>query len=172
MRHGKNSKTPCKRIRDGDGSHFDFPGRRRLRVIDSAQYQRRAETFDYDIVVGGFAQSESPGNEQREYWGTTAAGKEGSRNSAGIKNAAIDKLFEKIVFAKDRPELVAATKALDRVLLWNHYVVPMWHLPFDRIAVWEQYGRPEKTPERATSFTQTWWFDSAAADKLKAARGF
>jgi microcin C transport system substrate-binding protein len=143
-----------------------------IRVVDSAQYQRRVESFDYDMIVGGFAQSESPGNEQRDYWGSAAADRPGSRNTPGIKNPAIDKLVEKVVFAKDRADLVAATKALDRVLLWNHYVVPMWHLPFDRIAIWDQFGRPETGPRRATSFTQTWWFDAAAAEKLKTARGF
>jgi microcin C transport system substrate-binding protein len=142
-----------------------------IRVVDSAQYQRRAEKFDFDVILGGFGQSESPGNEQREFWGSAAADREGSRNYIGIKNPAIDKLIEKVVFARDRADLVAATRALDRVLLWNHYVVPNWHLPFDRIAVWNFYGRPEKLPERATSFTQTWWFDQAAFDKVKAARG-
>ncbi len=142
-----------------------------IRVVDSTQYQRRVEKFDYDVIVGGFGQSESPGNEQRDYWGSAAADREGSRNNIGIKNPAIDRLIEKVVFARDRADLVAATKALDRVLLWNDYVVPQWHLPFDRIAAWNHFGRPEKLPERATSFMQTWWFDQAAADKLKAARG-
>jgi microcin C transport system substrate-binding protein len=143
-----------------------------VRVVDSAQYQRRTDQFDFDVIWDGFAQSESPGNEQRDFWGSAAADKDGSRNSVGIKNPAIDKLVEKVVFAKDRADLVAATRALDRVLLWNHYVVPMWHLPYDRIAVWNQYGRPEIGPRRATSFTQTWWYDAAAAEKLRAARGF
>lgn len=142
-----------------------------LRIVDSAQYQRRIEAFDFDVMVGGFSQSESPGNEQRDYWGSAAAERQGSRNMAGIKNAAIDKLIEKVVFARDRDDLIASTRALDRVLLWNSYVVPMWHLPFDRVAVWDQYGQPQKLPERATSFMQTWWFDAEKAAKLKAARG-
>lgn len=142
-----------------------------IRVVDSAQYQRRVDKFDFDLVWHVMSQSESPGNEQREYWGTSAADREGSHNLAGIKNPAIDSLIEKVVFAKDRTDLVAATKALDRVLLWNHYVVPLWHLPFDRVAIWDQYGRPQKLPERATAFTQTWWFDAEKAAKLRAARG-
>ena len=105
-----------------------------VRIVDTAQYQRRDDTFDFDIIVDHFAQSLSPGNEQRDYWGSEAAGQDGSRNVIGIKNPAVDKLIDKIIFAKDRAELVAATRALDRVLLWNHYVVPQWHYPFERIA--------------------------------------
>ncbi len=100
-----------------------------IRIVDSAQYQRRTDSFDYDVIVDVFAQSESPGNEQRDFWGSASAGVEGSRNAIGIKNPAIDKLVEKVVFAKDRDDLIAATRALDRVLLWNHYVVPHWHSP-------------------------------------------
>ena len=92
------------------------------------------DTFDFDIIVDRFPQSLSPGNEQRDFWGSDAADKDGSRNVIGIKNPAIDKLIDKIILAKDREELVAATRALDRVLLWNHYVVPQWHTPFERIA--------------------------------------
>ncbi len=142
-----------------------------IRVVDSAQYQRRVEAFDYDVIVGTFAQSESPGNEQRDYWGSAAAERNGSRNSAGIKNPAIDKLIERLIFARDRADLVAATKALDRVLLWNFYVVPQWHSPYDRIATWSVFGRPQNLPERGTSFLQVWWYDRAAADKLRGERG-
>ena len=99
-----------------------------VRVVDSSQYKQREDKRDFDIIVDNFAQSLSPGNEQRQFWGSAAADKEGSRNTAGIKNPAIDKLIDKIVFAKDRADLVAATNALDRVLLWNFYVVPHWHL--------------------------------------------
>ena len=101
------------------------------------------DTFDFDIVVHSFRQSLSPGNEQRDFWGSEAAGKEGSRNVIGIKNPAIDKLIDKIILAKDRADLVAATRALDRVLLWNHYVVPQWHAPFARIAMWK-HVRPAR----------------------------
>ncbi|MGH6814863.1 MAG: extracellular solute-binding protein [Hyphomicrobiaceae bacterium] len=142
-----------------------------VRVVDSAQYRRREDTFDFDIVVDNFRQSESPGNEQRDFWGSAAADREGSRNTIGIKNPAIDKLIDNVVFAKNREDLVAATRALDRVLLWNHYVVPQWHTPYDRIAVWTMFGRPAKLPARATSFTRVWWFDAEAQKKLAAARG-
>ena len=121
-----------------------------VRIVDSSQYQRRQDTFDYDIIVASFPQSESPGNEQRDFWGSAAAGKDGSRNLIGIKNPAIDKLIDKIMLAKDRADLVAATHALDRVLLWNHYVVPQWHYPFERLAIWDMFGRPDKLPSRST----------------------
>lgn len=142
-----------------------------VRQVDSAQYQRRTDSFDFDIVVDVFAQSESPGNEQRDFWGSATAGVEGSRNAIGIKNPAIDKLVEKVVFARDRDDLVAATRALDRVLLWNNYVVPHWHSPEQRVVYWNVFSRPKELPSRDVAFFTTWWFDAEKAAKLKAARG-
>jgi microcin C transport system substrate-binding protein len=141
-----------------------------LRTVDSAQNQRRRRTFDFDMAVANFPQSESPGNEQRYFWGSEAADQEGGANSIGIKNPAIDKLIDRVIFAKDRAELVAATKALDRVLLWNRYVVPHWHYPYERIVYWDKYRHPDKLPSRATRFEQVWWYDEAAAKKLSEAR--
>lgn len=138
-----------------------------VRVVDPAQYQRRLDEFDFDIVVGSFAQSLSPGNEQREFWGSAAADKTGSRNLIGIKDPGIDALIDRVIFAKDRAELVAATRALDRVLLWHHFVVPQWFSPFERIAYWDRFGQPEITPSQALALTQTWWFDAARAAKAK-----
>ena len=142
-----------------------------VRIVDTSQYQRRHDTFDFDMIIGSFPQSLSPGNEQRDFWGSDAAGKEGSRNVVGIRNPAIDKLIDRIILAKDRAELVAATQALDRVLLWNHYTVPQWHIPFDRLAVWDMFGRPGKLPSRNTSFLRVWWYDDAAAKRLADTRG-
>jgi microcin C transport system substrate-binding protein len=142
-----------------------------VRTVDTSQYQRRYDTFDFDIVVGSFPQSLSPGNEQRDFWGSAAASKEGSHNLIGIKNPAIDTLIDKIVLAKDRADLVAATRALDRVLLWNHYVVPQWRAPFDRMAIWDMFGRPEKLPSQTAAFLQVWWYDDAAAKRLGESRG-
>lgn len=136
-----------------------------VRVVDSSQYKQREDKRDFDVIVDNFAQSDSPGNEQREFWGSAAADKDGSRNTAGIKNPAVDKLVDKIVFATDRAELVAATHALDRVLLWNYYVVPHWHYPYERIAYWDIFGRPEKLPSQTSAPVQIWWYD---ADKAKA----
>jgi len=142
-----------------------------IRIVDTSQYQRRHDIFDFDIIVASFPQSESPGNEQRDFWGSDAAGKEGSRNVIGIKNPAIDTLIDRIIMAKDRDDLVAATRALDRVLLWNHYVVPQYHLPFERVAMWDMYRRPDKLPSRNSSFMRVWWYDEAAAKRLAEPRG-
>ncbi len=142
-----------------------------VRIVDTSQYQRRVDTFDFDVIVASFPQSESPGNEQRNFWGSEAAGKEGSRNVIGIRNPAIDKLIDKIIMAKDRDDLVAATRALDRVLLWNHYVVPQWHTPYDRLAMWDMYRRPDKLPARSSAFLRVWWYDEAAAKRLADTRG-
>ena len=97
-----------------------------LRIVDDAQYENRLRQWDFDIIVATWGQSLSPGNEQRGFWSSQAADQPGSRNLVGIKNPAVDALIERVIFAKNRAELVAATKALDRVLLWNHYVVPQW----------------------------------------------
>ncbi|MDX2204647.1 MAG: extracellular solute-binding protein [Hyphomicrobiaceae bacterium] len=137
-----------------------------VRIVDVSQYQRRVDGFDFDIIVDKFSQSISPGNEQRDFWGSQAASHQGSSNTIGIKNPAIDKLIERLVVAKDRAELVAVTRALDRVLLWNTYVVPQWDLPFEWIAYWDKFGRPAKLPLRGATFNQVWWWDSAAAKRL------
>ena len=129
-----------------------------LRMVDSAQYTRRLDGFDYDIIVGNFAQSNSPGNEQRDFWGSEAAGREGSQNLIGVKDKAIDKLVDHVIFAKDRAELVAATNALDRALQWNDLVVPQWYSPNVRIAYWNRYGQPKQLPGLTPAFLQVWWF--------------
>jgi microcin C transport system substrate-binding protein len=139
-----------------------------LRMVDSAQYTRRLDGFDYDIVVGNFSQSNSPGNEQRDFWGSEAAAREGSQNLIGVKDPAIDKLVDHVIFAKDREELVAATNALDRVLLWNDFVVPQWFSPMVRIAYWDRYGQPQTLPALTPGFPQVWWFDREKADRTGA----
>ena len=115
-----------------------------VRTVDDAQYIVRQRSWDYDIITAVWGESLSPGNEQRGYWGSQAADQAGSRNLIGIKNEAVDALIDRVIFAKDRAELVAATKALDRVLLWNHYVVPQWTYGKQRTARWDRFGRPEK----------------------------
>ena len=115
-----------------------------------------------------FPQSLSPGNEQRYYWGSAAADQNGSQNYTGIKSPAIDKLIERIVFAKDRDDLVTATHALDRVLLWNHLVVPHWYIPIERTARWDRFGRPEKLPDFSVGFPSIWWWDEEKAKKTAA----
>ena len=140
-----------------------------VRVVDSSQYKRRTDKFDFDIIVGNFGQSHSPGNEQRNYWGSAAADREGSNNTAGIKNKAVDRLVDGIVFAKTRDELVPHVHALDRVLLWNHYVVPQWHIPNTRLAWWNKFGRPDKIPSLAPSVIRAWWVDPEKEKALAAA---
>ncbi len=138
-----------------------------IKTVDSAQYQRQVETFDYEIIVGSWGQSLSPGNEQRNYWGSEAAGQKGSRNLVGIKDPAIDTLVDAIIFSKDRAGLTTACKALDRALVWNHYVVPMWYIPYERVARWNRFGRPEKLPAFSVGFPGIWWWDETKAAKVK-----
>lgn len=128
----------------------------RVRTIDTAQYKRRMDNFDFDMVVGLWPASQSPGNEQRGFWGSTAADEVGGDNQGGIKNPAIDSLIETLVAAPDRQALIARSRALDRVLLWNHYVIPHWHLGVDRIAYWDKFGIPDVIPDQGTSLF-TWW---------------
>ncbi len=136
-----------------------------IRSVDTSQYENRVRKRDFDIMYGGWAQSMSPGNEQIEFFGSQSAAREGSRNYGGVANPAVDALIRKILTAPDRDELVAATKALDRVLLWNHYLVPGWTLRAARIARWDRYDHPEPLPEYAIGFPQIWWWapDRAAA---------
>jgi microcin C transport system substrate-binding protein len=137
-----------------------------IRTVDDAQYQNRLRTWDYDIITNVWAQSLSPGNEQRNYWGSAAADQPGSENYIGIKNPAVDTLIDRVIFAKNRSELVAATRALDRVLLWNNYVVPLWTSAVARTARWDRFGRPDKLPEYgAAAFPTVWWWDADKAVK-------
>ena len=142
-----------------------------LRVVDPAQFTRRRTIFDYDVIVDSFPQSLSPGNELRHYWGSLAADQHGSRNTIGVKNQTIDSLIERLVAATDRAELVAVTRALDRVLLWNFYVVPHWYSSSEWIARWDVFGRPETLPSLTAAFIQTWWFDPDKQQALAASRG-
>jgi len=138
-----------------------------VRTIDPTQYENRLRSWDFDVVVASWPESLSPGNEQREFWGSQSADMAGSRNIIGIKNPAIDKLIERVIFTKDRDDLVAATKALDRVLLWNHYVVPQWNYPKVRTARWDRFGRPAQLPKYGLSgFPTIWWFDADKAAGL------
>lgn len=139
----------------------------RVRTVDDSQYTRRTQTFDFDIIVGSWRQSLSPGNEQRDFWGSASASRNGSRNLIGIENEAIDQLIDKVIFAKDRAGLVAATKALDRALLWNHYVVPMWHIPYERVVYWNRFGKPQVQPDHSIGFPSIWWWDETKAAKVK-----
>ena len=142
----------------------------RVRTIDPAQYQKRMETFDYDMTVVGFGESLSPGNEQREFWGSQAAVEQGSNNLLGIKDAVIDELIEELIRAPDRPSLVAHTRALDRVLQYGYYVIPNYHLAAFRVAYWDKFRRPAISPKYAVGL-DTWWVDPGAEQSVEAKKG-
>jgi microcin C transport system substrate-binding protein len=138
-----------------------------IRIVDDAQYENRLRSFDYDIIIHSWPESLSPGNEQREYWSSQTADVPGSSNYIGIKNPAVDSMIDRVIFAKDRAELVAATHALDRVLLWNHYVVPQWNYPKVRTARWDRFGRPSEMPKYGqAAFPALWWFDAEKAASI------
>ena len=137
-----------------------------VRTVDSSQYVNRLRQWDYDIIVASWGESLSPGNEQRGYWGSLAADQPGSRNLIGIKNPAVDKLIDRVIFATSREDLIAATRALDRVLLWNFYVVPQWSYPFERTARWDRFSHPTIMPKYgASAFPTIWWWDAEKAAK-------
>ncbi|WP_213773383.1 extracellular solute-binding protein [Bradyrhizobium sp. dw_78] len=138
-----------------------------VRMVDDVQYENRLRSFDYDIVIEVWGESLSPGNEQREFWGSQAADQAGSRNSVGIKNPAVDALIDHVIFAKDRAGLVAATRALDRVLLWNFYVVPQFTYPYMRYARWDRFSHAEPLPKYGRSgLPSLWWWDTEKAAKV------
>nr|WP_246504782.1 extracellular solute-binding protein [Microvirga antarctica] len=142
-----------------------------VRIVDGVQHVNRTRSFDFDIVSGLWGQSLSPGNEQREFWGSQAARREGSRNLAGIADPGVDALIDRVIFARDRAELVAATKALDRVLLAHDYMVPQWTYGLQRTARWNRYSHPETLPRYgASGFPTVWWFDTAKAQATGAIR--
>jgi microcin C transport system substrate-binding protein len=142
-----------------------------VRTIDTAQAKRREDEFDYDMMVEGFGQSLSPGNEQRDFWGSRAAGTPGSRNTIGIRDAAIDRLIETLIAAPDRESLINATRALDRVLLWSHFVVPNWHSNKAYVAYWNRFARPAKSARYAPVAFDTWWIDETKDRALQRGGG-
>lgn len=139
----------------------------RVRTVDTAQYQRRMETFDFDMTVVLFGESLSPGNEQREYFGSKAADQQGSGNLLGVKSKVVDQLIEELIEAPDRASLVAHTRALDRVLQYGYYVVPNYHLSAFRVAYWNKFRRPATSPKYALGL-DTWWVDPAAEHSVEA----
>jgi microcin C transport system substrate-binding protein len=141
----------------------------RVRTVDPAQYQVRIDAFDYDMTVDVMGQSLSPGNEQRDYWTCDKARQNGSQNVAGICDPVIDELVELLITAPDREELIHRTRALDRVLLHNHFVIPQWHNRRFWIAFWDRFGRPERNPRYGLGF-DSWWIDPNRDRALQDAR--
>jgi microcin C transport system substrate-binding protein len=127
-----------------------------IRRVDVSQYINRLRSRDYDMIVGSFPQSSSPGNEQREYWHSSSADNPGSRNLIGLKDPAIDALVENLIKADSRQSLITGTRALDRVLLWGHYSVPNWHIKTWRVAYWNHFKHPEISPKYDIGL-HTWW---------------
>jgi microcin C transport system substrate-binding protein len=138
----------------------------RMRTVDTAQYQNRLDDFDFDMIVASWGESQSPGNEQRDYWGSRAAGTRGSRNYAGIQSQVVDALIDKIIQAPTREDLVTATHALDRVLLWGHYVIPHWHITYDRVAYWNKFSRAKVNPIYGIDLF-AWWIDPVKVAALE-----
>ena len=137
-----------------------------IRTVDSAQYQNRLQEYDFDTTVISRGQSLSPGNEQRNYWTTKVADESGGGNYAGIKDPVVDELVQQLINASDRKSLVTVTRALDRVLLWGHYVVPHWHIRSYRLVYWNKFGKPDIQAKYALGFPSTWWIDQEKLAKL------
>ena len=138
-----------------------------VRLVDDVQYVNRLREWDFDIVVASWEESLTPGNEQWGNWGSRSADVPGSQNLIGIKNPAVDWLIQRIILADNREDLVAATKALDRVLLWNHYVVPQWNFSKVRTARWDRFSHPEHMPKYGmAAFPTLWWWDAGRAAKI------
>lgn len=138
-----------------------------LRTIDPAQYENRMNDFDFDMTVASFGESLSPGNEQRDFWGSAAAEEKGSQNLLGARSKVVDDLVDLIINAPDRADLVTRVHALDRVLLNEHYVIPNWHLTSFRVAYWDKFSRPKENPPYALA-VDAWWIDPDRARTVEA----
>jgi len=135
-----------------------------VRTVDATQYENRLRSWDFDIVTAAWPAPLTPGNELRGYWGSQTAEEPGSYNLIGIKNPSVDAMIDQIVLAKNRADLEAATRALDRILLWNHYVVPQWYYNKVRTARWDRFGHPDLMPKFGrAAFPTVWWWDAQKA---------
>jgi len=136
-----------------------------IRAVDSAEYTNRMRTRDFEMTYQSWSQSLSPGNEQYEYFGSKSANDPNTTNYGGIADPAVDKLIDTLVHAPDRDTLLAATKALDRVLLANYFVIPSYTLRNERIARWDRFSHPDTLPDYSIGFPDIWWYDEAKAEK-------
>jgi microcin C transport system substrate-binding protein len=137
-----------------------------VRTVDAAQYVNRVRRWDFDIIAAAWPETLTPGNELHGYWGSRAAEEPGSLNRVGVKNPAVDAMIDQIVFASNRADLEAATRALDRILLWNHYVVPQWYYNNVRSARWDRFGHPDLMPKYGTAaFPTVWWWDAQTTSR-------
>jgi microcin C transport system substrate-binding protein len=138
-----------------------------VRTVDTAQYTRLLDDFDFDVIVANWPESSSPGNEQRSFWSSAFADKQGSQNYLGIADPTVDALVEAVIAAPDRQALVDRVHALDRVLQWGHWVIPQWHIPYDRVAYWDKFGFPKVVPDQGVQ-VDAWWIDPDKAKSLEA----
>jgi len=141
-----------------------------IRIVDVANYQHRMQQYDFDVIIQRYIMPNTPGVEQRTYFESEMADIPGLRNLAGIKNPAVDFLVNKILAAKSRKSMTAATRALDRVLMWSHYVVPQWYKRFHNIAYWNKFDRPKIKPRFDLGMLDTWWFNPQKAAMIAAGK--
>lgn len=141
----------------------------KIRITDTSQYTNRIQTFDFDVTTAAFGTSPTPGIGQRNFWGSKAATSPGSLNYSGISDPVVDALLEGIANAKSRAGLTLAARALDRVLLWNHYIIPQWYKAIHSVAYWDRFSRPRVKAKYALGFMDTWWIDTAKREALAAA---
>jgi microcin C transport system substrate-binding protein len=137
-----------------------------MRTVDVSQYEQRMNNFDFDMTVVMFPQSLSPGNEQREFFGSGSATEPGSQNHLGIKSKVIDRLIEELIVSPTRADLVAHVHALDRVLQWGYYVIPQYHLPDYWVAYWNKFRHPQTNAKYALGL-ETWWIDTGAEQTIE-----
>ncbi len=142
----------------------------RIRIVDVANFQHRMQQYDFDVVVQRYVQTNTPGIEQKTYFSSKMADVPGSRNLAGIKNPAIDYLIDKVIAAKSRTDLVTAVHALDRVLMWNRYMVPQWYKGDHNIAYWNKFERPKIKPKFDLGMLDTWWYSAKKAAMIDAGK--
>jgi microcin C transport system substrate-binding protein len=138
-----------------------------VRTVDTSQYRRRTDSYDFDMIIDLWGQSLSPGNEQREFWGSKAADLPGGRNTAGIKDPVIDQMIELVIAAPDRESLITRVHCLDRILQWNMFVIPQFRYGKEMVAYWNRFSRPEKIAKYAPTAFDTWWVDEAKDQALK-----
>ncbi len=147
--------------------------RARYRLVQRAEFIRMVQEHRYDSILTAFPQSESPGNEQRDFWTSDVADTPGSRNTPGIQNPAVDEIVEQVIAASTRRELVEAVQALDRILCANHYVIPHWYINYDRGVYWNRFGKPDTYVSQSNflgNVLEWWWYDEDQAQRLKEAQ--
>ncbi|WP_425338927.1 extracellular solute-binding protein [Methylocapsa acidiphila] len=138
----------------------------RYRVVDAAQYKRRTDAFDYDVVTSRFGLGLTPGEGMRGTFGSEAATMPGSRNVSGISNKVVDALIEKALVVETREELTTICRAIDRILRAGHSWVPMWNKPNHLVAYWDVFSRPDRNPKYEIGVVSTWWYDEDKAKRI------